>query len=253
MISKKLNSKENNYVRIKSFFGTENKDPIEWFDDSEHAVKTNNWNGNCRLQIDLGYLKEVAADWYRKGMNAALVTVAALKSLSKAITAARRVEVGNYYGQHNSKMAKQLKMKNELRRWPRLIHNRANSTIFKSEKEFGQNTKKTFAPMRNKFHEFQRDTTTSLKIDEELVMVVIIEMDAKAKTLGKVKNIKIIVQNIAIPISLQVLESLDNTLLLGTDWFQKPMHTEANAHIYFDKQKLCLHYLDQSVEIPISK
>ncbi|CAG8846045.1 28768_t:CDS:1, partial [Gigaspora margarita] len=67
------------------------------------------------------------------------------------------------------------------------------------------------------------------------------------KTLGKVKNVKIMVQNIAIPISLQVLESSDDTLLLGTNWFQK-----ANARIYFDQQKLYLHYLDNSVEVPIS-
>ncbi|CAG8783670.1 4957_t:CDS:1, partial [Gigaspora margarita] len=55
------------------------------------------------------------------------------------------------------------------------------------------------------------------------------------------------VQNIVIPIFLQVLELLDNTLLLETNWFQK-----AKARLYFDKQKLNLHYLNQLAEVPIS-
>ncbi|CAG8848277.1 32914_t:CDS:2, partial [Gigaspora margarita] len=149
------------------------EDPIEWFDDFERAAEANNWNGDRRLQIALGYPKEAAADWYRevrnsikdwkteseddeereknqervdmyatkfkrllsrvntsnclpdeyivrmflsglKGMNAALVAVAAPKSLKEAVAAARRVEAGNYYGQYNSEMTKQQKVKNEL-------------------------------------------------------------------------------------------------------------------------------------------
>ena len=43
----------------------------------------------------------------------------------------------------------------------------------------------------------------------------------RAKALGIIDNVKIALQNIAIPINLQVIESSDETLLLGTDWFNK--------------------------------
>ncbi|CAG8845199.1 26281_t:CDS:1, partial [Gigaspora margarita] len=49
-----------------------------------------------------------------KGINAALVTVVAPKSLNEAIAAARRVETGNYYGQHNAEVVKQVRVGSEL-------------------------------------------------------------------------------------------------------------------------------------------
>ncbi|RIB30064.1 hypothetical protein C2G38_2153636 [Gigaspora rosea] len=197
MMSGRSSSKETNHVRIKCFFSTEDEDPIEWFDDFERAAEANNWNGDRRLQIASGYLKEAAADWYKeerinisywktgsedeverrkfappekqhhwqlelnsltqqehervdtyntkvkrllnrvntnnglpdayivrmfldglKGMNAALVAITAPKSLSDAVAAARRVEAGNYYSQHN---LEQLKVKNELSDMKRII------------------------------------------------------------------------------------------------------------------------------------
>jgi len=44
MMSSRSNSKETNHVWIKSFFSTEDKDPIEWVDDFECAAEANNWN-----------------------------------------------------------------------------------------------------------------------------------------------------------------------------------------------------------------
>ncbi|CAG8835152.1 11784_t:CDS:1, partial [Gigaspora margarita] len=49
-----------------------------------------------------------------KDMNAALVAIVAPKSLSETVAAARRVEAGNYYGQHNAKVAKQVRVGSEL-------------------------------------------------------------------------------------------------------------------------------------------
>ncbi|CAG8793876.1 24733_t:CDS:2 [Gigaspora margarita] len=77
-MSGKSSPKENNHVQIKSYFDA-------------YVVR-----------IFLGGLK---------GMNATLVAVAAPKSLNDIVAAARRVEAGNYYGQHNSEMAKQQKAK----------------------------------------------------------------------------------------------------------------------------------------------
>ncbi|CAG8711153.1 36150_t:CDS:2 [Gigaspora margarita] len=48
------------------------------------------------------------------GINAALVAFATSKSLSNAVAAARRVEAGNYYSQHNTEVAKQIRVGSEL-------------------------------------------------------------------------------------------------------------------------------------------
>ncbi|CAG8783667.1 4956_t:CDS:2 [Gigaspora margarita] len=147
---------------------------VSLFDNFECAAEANNWNGNCRLQIALGYLKEAMADWYRessshpreatllanrtqfldstrsrksgyvyykiqklfncvntnnclpdeyivrmflsslKGMSTALVVITIPKKLSKTVAMARRVKASNYYGQHNSKLVRQSKLKNKL-------------------------------------------------------------------------------------------------------------------------------------------
>lgn len=42
----KSSPKENNHVRIKSFFSTEDEDPIEGFNEFERAAEANNWTGN---------------------------------------------------------------------------------------------------------------------------------------------------------------------------------------------------------------
>lgn len=46
-----------------------------------------------------------------------------------------------------------------------------------------------------------------LMIDEESFTVVVIATGAKSKTLERVKNVKIAIRDIVIPITLQVLES----------------------------------------------
>ncbi|CAG8820651.1 20549_t:CDS:2, partial [Gigaspora margarita] len=106
---------------------------------SSKLMEANNWNGNHKLQIALGNLKEAAADWYSKFLSFPGKTVtplekqpcwqielnslaqqdheiaiAAPKSSSKVIAVARRIEAGNCYSQHNSEIAKQVKIKNEL-------------------------------------------------------------------------------------------------------------------------------------------
>ncbi|CAG8747670.1 8989_t:CDS:1, partial [Cetraspora pellucida] len=58
-------SKETNYVKVRSFSGSDDEDPIEWFDDFERAAEANNWTDERKLKIASGYLKGLAAEWYK--------------------------------------------------------------------------------------------------------------------------------------------------------------------------------------------
>ncbi|CAG8526281.1 3530_t:CDS:2 [Cetraspora pellucida] len=56
-------------------------------------------------------------------------------------------------------------------------------------------------------------------------------------------KVNINVNSINIPIYLQVLESVDENLLLGTDWFQKAL-----VIVNFDEQKLKFKYKSKNLE-----
>ncbi|CAG8641505.1 1147_t:CDS:2, partial [Cetraspora pellucida] len=71
-----------------------------------------------------------------------------------------------------------------------------------------------------------------LKIQEKSSTVVVTMTGARTRALGKITNLNIMIQNTIIPSTVQVIESSDETLLLGTDWFQK-----AKARLHFDEQQ----------------
>src|SRR5260364_235263 len=60
-----------------------------------------------------------------------------------------------------------------------------------------------------------------LEIDQPSRTVVVTANGNRTKALGIVTNVKITIQDLIIPIRLQVIESQEETLLLGTDWFSK--------------------------------
>ncbi|CAG8487019.1 10496_t:CDS:10, partial [Cetraspora pellucida] len=70
------NSKETNLVKVRTFSGNDNDDPIQWLKDLEQAVEP--------------------------------------QDLNKAIIATRKVEAGNYYGTHTSETAWSTDKKNKL-------------------------------------------------------------------------------------------------------------------------------------------
>lgn len=86
-----------------------------------------------------------------------------------------------------------------------------------------------------------------MRIEEKSTTTVITANGTRERTLGKIRNVNVTIKKITIPTTFQVIESRDETLLLGTDWFQR-----ANARIHFDEQKLYLKYQGQSAEVPIS-
>ncbi|CAG8850731.1 37948_t:CDS:2, partial [Gigaspora margarita] len=68
-------------------------------------------------QIELNSLTQHEHERVETGLKdiyTALVTIVVPKSLSEAVAAARRVKVGNYYGQHNAEVAKQIRIGSEL-------------------------------------------------------------------------------------------------------------------------------------------
>jgi hypothetical protein len=84
-----------------------------------------------------------------------------------------------------------------------------------------------------------------LEIQESSKVVVTTANGDKSRALGQIKNLPIVIQTIAVPITLQVIESTEDTLLLGTDWFNK-----ARATLNFDDQTLQIRYMGKVVVIP---
>src|ERR1041384_3154218 len=60
-----------------------------------------------------------------------------------------------------------------------------------------------------------------LKIDGPSKTVIIIANGDRQRALGEIKSVGIAIQNLLIPMRLQVIDSADETLLLGTDFFDK--------------------------------
>lgn len=86
-----------------------------------------------------------------------------------------------------------------------------------------------------------------LKIDKPSSTVVITATGTRTRALGQIEDVKIAIQDILLPSTFQVIESADETLLLGNDWFHR-----AQARIHFDEQRLLLKHEDRRIEVPIS-
>ena len=72
-------------------------------------------------------------------------------------------------------------------------------------------------------------------------------MEKRARALGKINTVKIIIESIRMPITLQVIESPDENLLLGTDWFKR-----TKAVLNFDERKLRFKYLTKAIIVSIT-
>lgn len=60
-----------------------------------------------------------------------------------------------------------------------------------------------------------------LEPDAPSKTVVVTANGTRERALGQITDLKIFIQDLIIPIKLQVIESKEETLLLGTDWFEK--------------------------------
>jgi len=86
-----------------------------------------------------------------------------------------------------------------------------------------------------------------LKIDEASKIIINTANGKRARALGKINTVKIIIGSIRMPITLQVIESPDENLLLGTDWFKR-----TKAVLNFDERKLRFKYLTKAISVPIT-
>ena len=57
-----------------------------------------------------------------------------------------------------------------------------------------------------------------MKIDFPSKTVVITANGTRARALGQITSLKVFIQDMIVPVTLQIIESREETLLLGTDW-----------------------------------
>ncbi|CAG8672219.1 6256_t:CDS:2, partial [Acaulospora morrowiae] len=69
----------------------------------------------------------------------------------------------------------------------------------------------------------------------------------RTRALENINNLKILIQGILIPTSVQMVDSKDEILILENNWFEK-----VKARIYIDKQKLVLKYKSQMIKVLIT-
>ena len=83
-----------------------------------------------------------------------------------------------------------------------------------------------------------------LEMDTPSRTVVVTADGTKTRALGQISNLNIFIQDLVIPIRLQVIESKEETLLLGTDWFEK-----MKAKWDFDKRSLQICHNNRYITI----
>src|SRR3954453_8888742 len=86
-----------------------------------------------------------------------------------------------------------------------------------------------------------------LRIDEPSKIIINTANGKRARALEKINTVKMMIGSIRIPITLQVIESLDENLLLGTDWFKR-----TKAILNFDEKRVKFRYLTKSTSVPIT-
>ena len=77
-------------------------------------------------------------------------------------------------------------------------------------------------------------------------MLVLTANGAKAKSLGIVDNVEILIGGIRVLTSFQVLESKDSILILGNDWLRNN-----NAMLDWNKEILTLRQNGRSMKVPV--
>ncbi|RIB27324.1 hypothetical protein C2G38_2160803 [Gigaspora rosea] len=113
MITKSLESqngsmiapKENNNITVKGFYSTDEEDPFECFDELKHATEANNWSWKTKDE-DERERKKFLSLVYRAFCTTQMAISMANRDLNKAIAVAKKVKVGDNYGQHPNKAHK---------------------------------------------------------------------------------------------------------------------------------------------------
>ncbi|CAG8645833.1 3252_t:CDS:2, partial [Gigaspora margarita] len=133
----------------------------------------------------------------------------------------------------------------------------------KSKQSESQKEKKLCAKPHNDKEPIAITKEIPMKVKSSLIkgnpIIAILDFEAAPivedqSPLAQLKNVRIILQDIVIPIGLKVIESIKKILLLETDWF-----TKARAILDFDKHTLNIRYLGRqttintTLPIPVNK
>ncbi|CAG8528441.1 17540_t:CDS:1 [Gigaspora rosea] len=57
--------RELTHVKVDPFHGSNDQNPIEWLEALKRVAATNNWTERRMLKIASGYLRNLAAYWYK--------------------------------------------------------------------------------------------------------------------------------------------------------------------------------------------
>src|SRR6185312_6794086 len=60
---------ERNHIKLETFRGTEDEDPIEWVESYERACEANNVGDNRKVVLAAAHLKDIAGSWYEREKN----------------------------------------------------------------------------------------------------------------------------------------------------------------------------------------
>ena len=86
-----------------------------------------------------------------------------------------------------------------------------------------------------------------LKANKPFSIVVVTADSTRIWALGIIEKASLTILYLSISTTLQIINSKDDTLLLGTDWF-----TQTNAVLNFKTNKVHLQYSEQEVEVSIT-
>jgi hypothetical protein len=86
----------------------------------------------------------------------------------------------------------------------------------------------------------------NIKPDKSSDILVVTADGKRKRSLGIITSVLLILQEVKFSVDLQMIESTQDTLLLGINWFKA-----FNARIYFDQDKLKVKIDGQTIESPI--
>ena len=86
-----------------------------------------------------------------------------------------------------------------------------------------------------------------LKITKPSKTIVVTADGTKTRALGQIEKVPLALHSLLIPTTFHVIESRNDTLLLGTDWFNK-----TRAILDFERQIVCLKFMNKEISVPIA-
>ncbi|CAG8840976.1 9880_t:CDS:2 [Gigaspora margarita] len=207
-----------------------------------------------RVNLDKGLAEGFIVEMFLTSLkknNATFVAIAVPKDLNEAIAIARRVEADPNWNKRlrEKKAPKVQNLKtNKTRQEIDLTQNIDPEKIQITDKP-----KRKYRPLvvdSLSLYNVAEDilslpTGTMLSMNKKITTKVVMATRSKAKTLDKIRDVKIIIKDIIIPATFHIIESTEKMILVGTDWLQRMNTSEVlisntgtgNINPYKDEEK----------------